>query len=135
MPQETNFNVSPYFDDFDPQNEYYRVLFKPGYPIQARELTTIQSILQNQIESIGKGSFKEGQVVVPGQLSYENEVFAVEINDNFNGLPISLYLSDLIGKEIQGQESGVIADIVAVLSAEDSERNNNTLYVKMVKQY
>jgi hypothetical protein len=50
MPQETNLNVSPYFDDFDPKNEYYKVLFKPGYPVQARELTTIQSILQNQIE-------------------------------------------------------------------------------------
>ena len=50
MPQETNLNVSPYFDDFSPSNDFHRVLFKPGYPIQARELTTLQSILQNQIE-------------------------------------------------------------------------------------
>ena len=38
MPQELNLNVSPYYDDFDRDNDYYRVLFKPGYPVQAREL-------------------------------------------------------------------------------------------------
>ena len=54
MPQEINLNVSPYFDDFDSGKEYYKVLFKPGYPVQARELTTLQSILQNQIEQFGQ---------------------------------------------------------------------------------
>ncbi len=42
MPQETNLNVSPYFDDFDDKKNFYKVLFKPGYPVQARELTTLQ---------------------------------------------------------------------------------------------
>ena len=51
MPQETNLNASPYFDDFNPSKEYYKVLFKPGYPVQARELNNLQSILQNQIEN------------------------------------------------------------------------------------
>ena len=51
MPQKTNLNINPYYDDFDKANNFYRVLFKPGYPIQARELTTLQSILQSQIES------------------------------------------------------------------------------------
>ena len=41
MSQITNLNVSPYYDDFDSDNNYHRVLFKPGYPIQARELTTL----------------------------------------------------------------------------------------------
>ena len=50
MPQQTNLNVAPYFDDFDASSDYHKVLFKPGYPVQARELTTLQSILQNQIE-------------------------------------------------------------------------------------
>ena len=50
MPQETNLNVSPYFDDFDKDNNFYKVLFKPGTPVQARELSTLQSILQNQVE-------------------------------------------------------------------------------------
>ena len=46
------FNVDPYYDDFGQNgldNNYLRILFKPGYAVQARELTQIQSILQNQI--------------------------------------------------------------------------------------
>ena len=39
MSQKTNLNTYPYFDDFNPNNIYHKILFKPGYPIQARELT------------------------------------------------------------------------------------------------
>ena len=60
MAQETNLNVSPYFDDFDASKDFHKVLFKPGLPIQARELTTLQSILQNQVEQVGTHLFKEG---------------------------------------------------------------------------
>ena len=93
MPQETNLNVSPYFDDFDPEDNYYKVLFKPGYPVQARELTSLQSILQNQVEQFGNHIFKEGSVVIPGQLSLDNPFHAVEIESEFNNLPISVYFN------------------------------------------
>ena len=55
MAQQTNLNVSPYFDDFDPKSGYHKVLFKPGYPVQARELSGLQSILQNQLEKFEIG--------------------------------------------------------------------------------
>ena len=45
MSQKTNLNISPYYDDFNEDNNFYKVLFKPGRPVQARELTTLQSIL------------------------------------------------------------------------------------------
>ena len=48
MPQKTNLNISPYYDDFSKDKQFYKVLFRPGYPVQARELTTLQSTLQNQ---------------------------------------------------------------------------------------
>ncbi len=70
MPQKTNLNTYPYFDDFNPDNIYHKILFKPGYPIQARELTTLQSILQNQIEQFGNWAFQEGSPVVPGSITY-----------------------------------------------------------------
>ena len=73
MPQNTNLNSSPYFDDFEELKNYQRVLFKPGLPIQSRELTTLQSILQSQVEKFGKHFFKEGAVVIPGQVAYDNE--------------------------------------------------------------
>ena len=69
MSQKTNLNVSPYYDDFDPNSNYYRVLFKPGFPVQSRELSVLQSILQNQIKSFGNHIFKDGSIVIPGNIS------------------------------------------------------------------
>ena len=66
MTQKTDLNISPYYDDFDPAKNYHKVLFKPGFPVQARELTTLQSILQNQIKDFGDHMFKEGSIVIPG---------------------------------------------------------------------
>ena len=73
MTQKTNLNVSPYYDDFDSEKNFYKVLFKPGYPVQARELTSLQSILQGQIDSFGTHMFKEGSVVIPGNLTYDGQ--------------------------------------------------------------
>jgi hypothetical protein len=133
MPQETNLNVSPYFDDFDSNKDYYKVLFKPGYPIQARELTSLQSILQNQVEQYGKHLFKEGSVVIPGQLKYENPLYAVEIESSFNGAPISLYFDEILGKKLRGSVSGVSAEVVYLLKNTESERGNYTLYLKYLE--
>ena len=133
MPQETNLNVSPYFDDFDANKNFYKVLFKPGYPIQARELTTLQSILQNQVEQFGNHIFKEGSVVIPGQLSYDNPFYAVEIESTFNGNPISLYFDQLLDKTIRGSNSGVSARVVYLLNNTNSERGNYTLYIQYLE--
>jgi hypothetical protein len=80
MAQKTDLNINPYFDDFDSDKNFYKVLFKPGYPVQARELTTLQSILQNQIESFGSYTFKEGTVVIPGNIAYDGQFYAVKLN-------------------------------------------------------
>ena len=132
MPQQTNLNVNPYYDDFDPDKDYYRVLFKPGFPIQARELTTLQSILQNQIESFGSHIFKEGSIVVPGNVTYDDQYYAVEINSTHLGTDVSVYINNFVGKRIIGQESGVSAQVQYVLSETLSERSNVTLYVKYI---
>ena len=130
MPQNTNLNVSPYFDDFDPSLNYQRVLFKPGTPVQARELTTLQTILQNQIEKFGQHFFKEGSVVIPGQISYDSEYYAVQIDETHLGIPVSLYIDSLVGKLIKGEISGVTAKVENYISNVDSERKNYTLYIK-----
>ena len=129
MPQETNLNVAPYFDDFDPQSNYYKVLFKPGYPVQARELTTLQSILQNQIEDVGNHLFKEGAQVIPGGVTYLNPFYAIQIETEFLGIPVSVYLDQLVGKTITGETSGITAKVVTYITDEQSERGNYTIYV------
>ena len=59
MAQNTNLNIAPYFDDFDKSKGFLKVLFKPGFPVQARELTTLQTLLQDQIDTFGQGVYKE----------------------------------------------------------------------------
>ena len=130
MPQNTNLNVSPYFDDFDSTKNYQKVLFKPATPIQARELTTLQSILQNQIEKFGQHFFKEGAMVIPGQISYDSLYTCVQIDETHLGIPVSLYVQNLIGKTIMGETSGVTAKVENYISSSDSDRSNYTLYIK-----
>ena len=69
--QNTDLNVFPYYDDFDKEKNFHKVLFRPSYPVQARELTTLQSILQNQIENFGNSIYKDGSMVIPGQIGYD----------------------------------------------------------------
>jgi len=133
MPQETNLNVNPYFDDFDKDKNYYRVLFKPGIPVQARELSTLQSILQNQIEQFGTHFFKEGSKVIPGNLTYDNNFQCIELEPTFLGVPVSLYLDKLLGIRLTGARSGVTATVKKILTEDDSERGNITLYIKYEK--
>ena len=130
MAQNTNLNTSPYFDDFDSGKNYYRVLFKPGSPIQARELTTLQSILQDQVEKVGKHFFKEGSVVIPGQIAYDSDYFYVQIDPSHLGVPVSLYISNLVGNYIKGETSGVKALVQGYITDQTSINGNYTLYVK-----
>jgi hypothetical protein len=129
MSQQTNLNVSPYFDDFNANNDYHKVLFKPGVPVQARELTTLQSILQNQIEKFGQHFFKEGAKVIPGNTSYTQLYYCVQLQNTFLGVPVSAYVDQLVGSKITGQTSGVTATVDKVLLPQDSERGNLTLYI------
>ena len=132
MPQQINLNVAPYFDDFDSQDDYHKVLFKPGYPVQARELNNLQSILQNQIERFGQHFFKEGAKVIPGGTGYNREYTGIQLNNNFKGVPVSAYVDQLIGIKISGLTSGVTAVVGDILLPEDSERNTLTLYCNYI---
>ena len=114
MPQLTNLNSFPYFDDFDKSKSFHKVLFKPGQAVQARELTTLQSIVQNQIESFGNHVFKDGSVVIPGTLNVIPDHSTIVLEKTFNGIDVAQYTSALVGKVVVGEESGVRARIEVV---------------------
>lgn len=131
MAQKTDLNISPYYDDFDGDKNFYKVLFKPGFPVQARELTTLQSILQNQVESFGGNIFKEGSMVLPGSVTFDNQFSAVKLNAINLGIDVSVYIKNFIGKKITGQLSGVTASIQQVALTTDSDLVSDlTIYVK-----
>ena len=130
MAQKTDLNINPYFDDFDSEKNFHKVLFKPGYPVQARELTTLQSILQNQVESFGSHIFKDGTVVRPGNISFDNQFYAVKLNQTNLGVDVSVYINNFIGKKITGQVSGTTAKIQYVAFPDGAEVEDLTIYVK-----
>lgn len=124
MPQSTNLNKAPYFDDFDPLKNFYRVLFRPGYSIQSRELTTLQSILQNQIENLAKSNFKQGSVVVPGEIIFDSQYAYVKVSSFTNNLQIT----DYIGKKMTGATTGIVATVINATPSTDTD--SATLFVK-----
>jgi len=131
--QKTNLKLAPYFDDFDSTKNYQKILFKPGYPVQARELTQLQTQLQNQIEKFGNHTFKDGSVVIPGQIGYDLQYDAVLVQNLIGGLEVEATRSTLVGKTIKGSTTGVEAEIVNTISVATSTKNAITLYVKYTK--
>tara|TARA_B100000003_G_scaffold207776_1_gene226204 strand:+ start:17691 stop:25220 length:7530 start_codon:yes stop_codon:yes gene_type:complete len=132
MPQKTNLNVSPYYDDFDKANNFYKVLFKPGYPVQARELTGLQSILQNQIENYGSHVFKEGSMVIPGGITVDDGFTTVKVKPDHLGIDVSVYLDALVsGKvKLKGETSEVVASIKGYFLPPEEGVEEITLFVK-----
>ena len=136
MPQKTNLNISPYYDDFDKAKNFYKILFKPGAPVQARELSGLQSILQNQVESFGKHIFKEGSMVIPGGITYDSSYFSIKINSTHLGIDVSVYLDELInnnngkGTRVRGQNSGILATVKNYVLPPNEGVEEITLFVK-----
>ena len=129
MAQNTNLNISPYFDDFDDDKGFLKVLFKPGFPVQARELTTLQSLLQNQIDTFGQGVYKEGSMVVPGGITLNRNYPVVLVQNNYLNLPLELYRDSLNGKVVKGATSNIRARINFSISSTISTRGYVSFYV------
>ena len=111
MPLSTNFNVTPYYDDYDESKGYYRILFKPGYGIQARELTQLQTALQKQVERVGAHSFKNGSKVIGGDITLDTDVHSLQLEMQYLGENINA--ASFIGKTITGVTSNARARVVA----------------------
>lgn len=126
MPLQTNTNVSPYYDDFDPKKNFYRVMYKAGVPIQARELTTSQSIMQDQIENLASRVLKEGDNVVPGEFAIGVPASYVRLATITQGSTVQ----DYVGYQIKGVTSGVIAQVNFAVEATDED--DATFYINYV---
>ena len=137
MPTLTNFNVTPYNDDFQ-DNEYplspedvknyHRILFRPSYAVQARELTQLQSILQDQIDRFGQHMFEQGSMVIPGDLNFDLEYYYIKVNSIYNTLSVEDYRTGFVNKIIRSNSSGLRARVIGSLPA--SGGDPITLYVK-----
>ena len=126
MPAKTDFNVSPYYDDFNESKKFHRILFRPAFAVQARELTQSQTILQNQVERLGDHLFKQGAMVIPGQISIDTNYTAVKLTSKS-----ASSINDYLNSTVTGGTSGLVAEVVGV-SADDGT-DPDTLFVKYAK--
>jgi hypothetical protein len=125
MPSPTDFNVSPYYDDFTESKKFHRVLFRPAFAVQARELTQSQTQLQNQIERMSDHLFDKGAMVIPGEIGYDLKYYAVKLTSK-SVSDISTY----IDTTLTGGTSGVTAKVVNAVATDGTDPD--TLFVKYV---
>jgi len=100
------YSTSPYYDDFDQTKKFYRILFRPGRAVQARELTQLQTILQNQIEQFGNNIFKDGSKVSDGQPFF--------LTGNYVKIQETSDIAAFEGARVTGQTSGAKATVKKV---------------------
>jgi hypothetical protein len=123
-----NFNTNPYYDDFDGTKNYHRILFRPGYAVQARELTQLQTQIQDQIDRFGKHIFTNGSIVTGGARLFDNNVISIKIGSTYSGTTVNL--QNFVDKTITGSTSGTIAIVKSI--ADITSTDPKTLIVKVI---
>lgn len=123
-------NNAPYYDGAiqEIQNDYVQLLFQPGRSLQARELTTLQSLLQYQIAQGASFDFENGSVVSGGHLTFDNSPKALLIQAND-----SITLSDFSGSLLVNPTGSV--NTIAMCLAIDSTVSSNTVEGALVVKY
>ena len=129
MSLNTNFSVDPYYDDFDEDKKFLRILFKPGYAVQARELTQSQTILQKQVERFGEHIFKNGSVVSGGQLFIHDSTY-LNVSTDYVGTAVDV--DDFDGKTIKNTAGTKTGQVVVVYDADAGTGDPKTIYVKQI---
>lgn len=128
MALETNLNVSPYFDDYSQEKDFYKILFQPGVAVQARELNQLQTILQQQIEKFGDNIFRRGTIIEGCSITTNPRVPYVKINDlTADGLQVDVNLYNNLSVK---NSANLVAHIVKTTSGLQSQAPDlNTLFV------
>lgn len=103
------FNIEPYYDDFDETKNYHKLLFRPGYSVQARELSQLQTVLQNQVERLGNHVFKDGSKVYGAESAVQTVDYIKVTTDND--------FENFIGYEIS-QTNEDVTSVAKVIHAE-----------------
>lgn len=79
----TLYQSSPYFDDYvSSGNEakgHLKILFKPGLPVQTRELNQLQTLIQSQVDRFGSHVFEEGSKVINGDVTVDGNLFWADV--------------------------------------------------------
>lgn len=132
MSIQTDLSVSPYFDDYNEESDFYKILFRPGVSVQARELNQLQTILQKQISRFGDNIFKTGTIISGCDIVFHNDLNYAKIKDiETDSTPV--VVSNYKGYRVKNQNNIVplTAAIIATDSGFESRKPDlNTLYLR-----
>ena len=122
-----NYSQAPYYDDFNETKNYHRILFKPGFSVQARELTQLQTALQAQIDRHGQYSFKDGSRVINGKTTLNVQYDYIKLESSythssttFNSDTDLTTASNIVGTVVTGTANStnqVTAEVLAAYAA------------------
>jgi len=104
-------SVAPYYDDYDADKNYLRVLYNPGRAVQARELTQAQTILQNQITKFGSHIFADGSSVLDAKITVDTKKPCIELEALDSGASAVIIDDTWIGQSLVGLTSGATATV------------------------
>jgi hypothetical protein len=136
---ETNLNQSPYFDDFNENKNFHRVLFRPGYAVQARELTQLQTILQNQVERFANEILVDGTVVSGVGLKTEKIDYVKLKDKDANNRVLLLgdfYSGGAVANAIVvGETTGMNAQLIDVVDGSETAGAANGTFLTLFVKY
>lgn len=129
MSLDTNFNVNPYYDDFNEDKKYLRMLFKPGFAVQARELTQSQTLLQSQVDRFGKHVFKNGSVVTGGQTFLQDATY-LKLETLFES--VEILTENFQSKTILSLDDSKRAEVILAIEEDLGNGDPKTLMIKQL---
>ena len=106
-PGGVDLNTSPYFDDYDEDKKFVRVLYRPGRAVQARELTQAQTLQQVQTKRFAEYFFKQGALVDGCEQNLDLNLSFVKLQPTYNGSTVAV--ANFVGSIIYGANSGIKA--------------------------
>lgn len=131
MPIATDLSIEPYFDAYGETSDYYKILFRPGVPVQVRELNELQTMFQKQIERFGDNIFKRGTIVDGCSFAFHSPFAYIKIDDlEVSGPPASPV--SYVGKYVKNS-GGLRAVVVDYQDGfESTAPDLKTLYINYV---
>jgi hypothetical protein len=124
-----NYNLNPYYDDYNDDKNFHRLLFKPSFAVQARELTQIQTIQQKQIERFGDSIYKKGSVVTGGQFYYQDAI-SLSLDNEYSNTTI--VVDNFDNKTLLANSASKRAEVIRVYNADAGTNEPKTLIVKQL---
>ncbi len=124
-PGGIDLDTSPYFDDYDEDKKFVRILYRPGRAVQARELSQAQTLQQVQTRRFAEYFFKQGALIDGCEQNLDLNLNFVKLQTNYNASEVDV--EDFVDNIIYGANSGIKAycGIVTDIDGDDPK----TLFV------